>query len=196
MARPRRGAEIAPDSIIETAAEVFATHGYAGTTLDEVARRLGVTRQAVIHRFSGKRELFRAVLDRDRRWAERMAITAAEADDVSPFSPLVRFLELSDDGRQRVRLQHVLQGEAIAGDPVAQEFVTERTATIRAQILKRAERAAALGLLAPGWTPEAAATVVFALINGLQALALIDPAISIREAFARAIAALTTVEGK
>lgn len=189
MARPKRGREIPADAVLEAASEVFASRGYAGATLDRVAETLGVTRQAVLGRYPSKRELFVAVLDRDRRWAEALASDAATEHERSPFASLSRFLGLGEEGRKRVRLQHVLQGEAIAGDAVAAEYLAERNDVIREQVIRRVERASAEGILAPGWNTGTAATAIMALMNGLQALALLDPGVRVDETFERAIAA-------
>jgi AcrR family transcriptional regulator len=150
-----------------------------------------VTRQAILHHFAGKQQLFQSVLDRERRWAERSAFSATDSSDpTSTFEPLGRFLGLTPESRQRVRLQHVLQGEAIAGDPVAQDFVTARTRVIREQIHGRVAAVAARNLLSPAWTIDSATTAFVGLINGLQAMALIDSGIDIREAFDRFVTAL------
>jgi AcrR family transcriptional regulator len=67
MARPR-DPELR-DRLIAAATEVFAGHGYHGTTLDAIGERAGVTKGGVYFHFAGKEELFFAVLDhwRDRR---------------------------------------------------------------------------------------------------------------------------------
>jgi len=41
--------------------ELFGQRGYAGTSLDEIARRARVTKGALYHHFSGKQALFEAV---------------------------------------------------------------------------------------------------------------------------------------
>jgi len=188
MARPRRGHELAAETVIDAAAEVFAANGFSASTLDQVAERLGVTRQSVLGRFPSKRDLFRAVLDRDRHWADQMLIAAASIDDASPFASLIRFLGLGEEGRSRIRLQHVLQGEAIAGDADTRAFILERNRVIHDQIFQRAQRADALGILAPGWTVASSATAIMALINGLQTLILLDPDAPVKDAFDRAMA--------
>jgi AcrR family transcriptional regulator len=46
----------------EVARGLFAEHGFAGVSLEQVAEAAGVTRGAVYHHFDGKRGLFEAVL--------------------------------------------------------------------------------------------------------------------------------------
>ena len=53
--------------VIETAAtEVFARHGYAHGSIDEIARRSGVSAPVVYDHFESKRELYRHLLERTR----------------------------------------------------------------------------------------------------------------------------------
>jgi AcrR family transcriptional regulator len=53
--------------VIERAAtEVFAEHGYHGASIDEIARRSGVSAPVVYDHFESKRELHRRLLERTR----------------------------------------------------------------------------------------------------------------------------------
>ncbi len=64
--------------ILEAAAARFAAHGFAKTTVEEIAARAGVSKGLVYARFPGKDELFDAVLSRTLEdWAE-VARAAAE----------------------------------------------------------------------------------------------------------------------
>lgn len=195
--RPRKGEGVDPDTVLEVAAEVFATRGYAGTTLEEVGRRMGVTRQAVLHHFQGKQQLFHAVLDRERQWAGRAALAPTDpTDPAAPFASLEQYLGGTAESRGRIRLQHVLQGEAIAGDPVAQEFVAGRTRFILEQIEARVRSVADDGRLAPGWTVTAATTALVGVINGLQALSLVDASTDVRTPFRQFVESIITEESE
>jgi len=50
--------------LVELAEELFAERGYAGASMDEVARRAGVTKPVVYELFESKDGLFRACVDR------------------------------------------------------------------------------------------------------------------------------------
>jgi AcrR family transcriptional regulator len=53
--------------VIETAAvEVFAERGFGGTSMDEIARRSGVSVPVVYDHFSSKLDLYRRLLERTR----------------------------------------------------------------------------------------------------------------------------------
>jgi AcrR family transcriptional regulator len=50
--------------ILETAARHFEEKGYAGTSVDDIARELGVTKAAVYHYWGSKEELLTEIQDR------------------------------------------------------------------------------------------------------------------------------------
>jgi AcrR family transcriptional regulator len=69
-------------ALLDEATALFATRGYAGTSLEDVATASQVTRGAVYHHFASKQALFEAVLDAQEVRANAEVITAAaEADD-------------------------------------------------------------------------------------------------------------------
>lgn len=63
--RPRRAdySESTRSALVDSAVKLFAKRGYAGTSLDEIARRARVTKGALYHHFSGKQALFEAAFD-------------------------------------------------------------------------------------------------------------------------------------
>jgi AcrR family transcriptional regulator len=50
-------------ALVDSAVELFTKHGYAGTSLDAIAKRARVTKGALYHHFSGKQALFEAAFD-------------------------------------------------------------------------------------------------------------------------------------
>jgi AcrR family transcriptional regulator len=63
-------------TLIDAARKLFAAQGYAGTSLDDVARESDVTKGALYHHFEDKTALFRAVFEGEQR---RLAAQVAEA---------------------------------------------------------------------------------------------------------------------
>jgi AcrR family transcriptional regulator len=53
--------------ILQGAATAFATKGFAGTAMEEVAAASGITKEIVYRHFASKEELYRAVLDATRQ---------------------------------------------------------------------------------------------------------------------------------
>ena len=86
--------------LIERAAtEVFAAHGYAGASIDEIARQSGVSPPVVYDHFASKLDLFTRLLERTRdellaMWVQELA--GAETTDVRmrrAFGAWARYVE-------------------------------------------------------------------------------------------------------
>src|SRR4029079_1356389 len=67
--------------LAELGEELFAERGYAKASMDELARRAGVTKPVIYELFGSKEGLFRACLE---GLALRMAEEVAEADPAEP----------------------------------------------------------------------------------------------------------------
>jgi AcrR family transcriptional regulator len=65
-------------ALLEEATALFATRGYAGTSLEDVATASQVTRGAVYHHFASKQALFEAVLDAQEEHATAETMAAAQ----------------------------------------------------------------------------------------------------------------------
>ena len=81
------------DSVLRVAARVFNERGYDGTSMEDLARALGVTKSAIYHHVSGKTELLSQSLD--------LALDALFA---------VTREESATRGSAAQRLDHVLRG--------------------------------------------------------------------------------------
>ncbi len=57
MSKPRRSVVLTRERILAESAEVFNRRGHRGTTLDGIARRLGVTKAALYYHVKNKEEL-------------------------------------------------------------------------------------------------------------------------------------------
>ncbi|HEY7875705.1 MAG TPA: TetR/AcrR family transcriptional regulator [Actinomycetota bacterium] len=60
--RREENSEATRKGLVEAARKLFTERGYADTSTEEIVRRSRVTRGALYHHFTGKRDLFRAVL--------------------------------------------------------------------------------------------------------------------------------------
>jgi AcrR family transcriptional regulator len=67
--------------ILDIAHELFAEHGFAAVTMDEVAARVGVTKPLLYNYWGNKERLYIACLERD---AERLLTTVRTAVEADP----------------------------------------------------------------------------------------------------------------
>ena len=160
-------------ALIDAAEVVFARHGVAGASLQQVAEAAGLTRGAVYWHFSDKGDLFNAMMDRVILPFEQQ-LTVPQPDDTP--DPLARvhgmLLHIVREVATDQRLQRVLviatQKVEYVGDLAA---LRDRHLHRREQTLRRIEAllrlASASGQLAAGVSPRAAARVLHSLVDGL-----------------------------
>jgi AcrR family transcriptional regulator len=74
--RRRERSDATVEDLIRAGRVLFAADGYAGTSLDAVCERAGVTKGALYHHFAGKQQLFSAVYSREQ---EQLAATISAA---------------------------------------------------------------------------------------------------------------------
>ena len=97
--RRRLSAEARREVIERAATEVFAERGYRGASIDEIARRSGVSPPVVYDHFASKQELHARLLERTRDellavWREHLAgDEAAEVRIPRAFDAWARYIE-------------------------------------------------------------------------------------------------------
>jgi AcrR family transcriptional regulator len=70
-------------AILEAARALFAAHGFAATTVDDIAAKAGVAKGAVYHHFASKEAVFDAVFEAtSESLVGRVAATAAAGKDI------------------------------------------------------------------------------------------------------------------
>ncbi len=123
-------------ALVAAGEELFGTRGYAEVSIDAIVQQAGVTRGALYHHFSDKRDLFRAVVEKtESDIMPRIGKAFAEAE--GPWDVLVRgseqFLDIClEDRFQRIVL---IDAAAVLG-PVEQQEIGDRygTALLRATL--------------------------------------------------------------
>jgi AcrR family transcriptional regulator len=140
---PRRRNLVATRAaLLDAATEVFARHGLAGATLDEIAETAGFTRGAVHHHFVSKEDLFLAVIR--RRDEELLAGYGPDVLDPIPPDPsagAARWRELHQDDECDVALRLELRSNALRSPALREQLL----AVDRSAVAATAERLAELG---------------------------------------------------
>ena len=79
---PRLPANARREQILDVALEVFATHGFHGSSMNDVADAVGVTKPVLYQHFDSKRDLYQALIDEvGNRLLGSITKAAAEATD-------------------------------------------------------------------------------------------------------------------
>jgi AcrR family transcriptional regulator len=111
--RRTENAETTRRALLREARRLFARHGYAAVSLDEICRRARVTKGALYHHFRDKRDLFRMVCrEVEAEWVARTVAAAAEQQD--PLGRLELGCEALLDACLDPTLQRVLLLDAPA----------------------------------------------------------------------------------
>ncbi|HEY2519149.1 MAG TPA: TetR/AcrR family transcriptional regulator [Streptosporangiaceae bacterium] len=165
-ARPRRGRPgYDLESLLAVAVKLFNERGYDGTSMEDLSRKLGITKSAIYHHVDSKQDLLRLAVNR--------AVDAL-------FAELDKLAQV--DGRAIDRLEHLVRGSVLvlAGNL---PFVTlllrvrgntkvEREALARRREFDRlvaglVAEAAAEGDLRSDIDPAVTARLLFGLVNSL-----------------------------
>ncbi|MEU6626309.1 TetR/AcrR family transcriptional regulator [Streptomyces litmocidini] len=157
--------------ILRAALEVIAERGYRGATLGSVAERVGLTQQGLLHYYPTKEALLVAVLEERDRW-DTSGGRDREGWRLDLLESLVEYNAMRPG---IVQTFSALLGESVTDGHPAREFFTERYTQVRANMadvlrLEFGER------LPGGLTPERAAPLLTAVMDGLQYQWLLDPA--------------------
>jgi len=154
--------------ILRAALEVIAERGYRGASMAAVAERVGLTQQGLLHYFRTKDALLVAVLEERDQW---------DAVPAGRWRPdlLASLVEYNAMRPGIVQTFSALLGESVTEGHPARGFFTERYEKVRANMaatlrLEYGER------LPGGLTPERAAPLLVAVMDGLQYQWLLDPA--------------------
>ncbi|MFE3551043.1 TetR family transcriptional regulator [Streptomyces kronopolitis] len=158
------------EAILESAMELIAERGYRRTTLAAVAERAGLTQQGLLHHFPTKELLLVGVLEARDRWD----LASAAAASGSRTDMLAALVDYNATRPGIVRTYTVLSADSVTEDHPARAFFESRFRSVRAS-LAEALRAECGDTLPGGLTPERAAPLMVAVLDGLQLQWLLDP---------------------
>ncbi|MFG1782461.1 TetR/AcrR family transcriptional regulator [Rhodococcus oryzae] len=164
-------AEARREAILDAAMAEIAERGYRATTLAAVAERVGLTQPGVLHYFPSKKRLLIGVLEARDQWDT--AALLARSTDVR-LSHLEQIVEFNAGRPGVVQTYTALAAESTTGQHPAREYFTERYAAARgafAELLSKefGDR------LPGGLTPEQAAPMLIAMLDGMQIQWLLAP---------------------
>lgn len=101
-------------ALIAAARELFAEHGFAGVSREEIVERAGVTRGAMYHYFASKEALFQAVYEEvERDLCDALAVAAMASSDPVEALRLGTVAFLKAAGTGEVRRIAVLDAPAV-----------------------------------------------------------------------------------
>lgn len=123
--QPTRIQAINREIILEAALEVFAVHGFRGSTVDQIAAKAAMSKPNLLYYFRRKQDIYRAVLE--HTLADWLAPLAAIDPNGDPIEELRRYITLKlDMSAKRPAASRLFANEVLAGAPVIGDFLTSR----------------------------------------------------------------------
>jgi AcrR family transcriptional regulator len=163
------------EQLVRAAMEAFATRGYRGASLDTIAADAGVSRQGLLHYFPSKVELLLAVLalrdevDTDRLTAFR------ERENWSIHMTLREVVRYNAERPGLGQLFTVLSSEGVDPDHPAHDWFVGRYRRIRGGLAEWIAAEQASGRMRDAIAPDQLASLILALLDGLQLQSLLEP---------------------
>jgi AcrR family transcriptional regulator len=168
--------------LLDAAMEVFTRDGFHAATLDDVAAEAGLTKGAVYSNFTGKRELFLALLEEQVTRRAQLALSAlsgasagAASDVPSLAGALAGQLSRLSAAEPDWQLLYIEFWLYAMRDPEAHRLLATARRHLRQALADLAEDAQRRFGLDTGISGSRWATIILGLSNGLALERLIDP---------------------
>ncbi|MBB4685640.1 TetR/AcrR family transcriptional regulator [Amycolatopsis jiangsuensis] len=153
------------ESLLQVAAKLFNERGYDGTSMEDLSRKLGITKSAIYHHVPGKEELLRLAVDRALDGLFAVADETAElaGPAIERLEHLVRgsVLVLAD------RLPFVTLLLRVRGNTKVERAALARRREFDHLVTDLVKQAEAEGDVRPDLDPAVAARLLFGTVNSL-----------------------------
>jgi AcrR family transcriptional regulator len=174
-------------ALLDAACKLFGEHGYAATSIDDVARAANVTKGAFYHHYNGKQELFAGVYEQVKREvSERVAAAFLEPD---PWVDLCAGCQAMLDAHLDPAVRRIVlqDAHAVLDADTIRRVDTRYGAVVLRGALRRAIRA---GVVRPLPLKILALMLTGAILEGCMTIADSEDATQAREEVGNVLAAL------
>lgn len=161
--RPNRREVAAAETrreILQAARRLFARHGFAGTSVQQIAGEAGVAVQTIYSSVGSKSALVLALNELIEEEAGAAGLNAEISQQADPRQVIATGVHLTRQLNERCGDIFGALSSAASADPDAAAVMAEGVRQHEQGATGAARRLAELGALAPGMTPERAAAVL------------------------------------
>ncbi|MFI7633371.1 TetR/AcrR family transcriptional regulator [Nonomuraea sp. NPDC049400] len=154
-----------PESVLAIAVGVFNERGYDGTSMEDLARALGVTKSAIYYHVPGKEQLLARALDRALD-----GLFAVVGDERAASGPAIDRLEWAVRQSVRIlvdRLPYVTLLLRVRGNSSTEQAALERRREFDGFISHLVKEAAAEGSIRPDMEPALVTRLLFGTVNSI-----------------------------
>lgn len=162
----REQAQQIDDIVLTGAREAFCCRGIEGTSMEEIALSVGVSKHTIYRRYAGKMALLEAVVTRDLdRLNQAMLEDNTEGDPLKRLKHTARRFFYFCVEPDSVRFMAFLTSESVFSDELRQRFATwDRV--LSAPIIARIREAQEDGQLRSDETPMALFSLLIDILDG------------------------------
>jgi AcrR family transcriptional regulator len=164
--RPRAGRKSYDlESLLAVAVGVFIEQGYDGTSMEDLSKRLGITKSAIYYHVDSKEDLLRMALDRALDGLFALVATQPGEDE-----PAIRRLEYLVRGSVKVlveRLPYVTLLLRVRGNTEVERRALERRRQFDRIVADLVKQAEADGDVRPDVDPAMTARLLFGMVNSI-----------------------------
>jgi AcrR family transcriptional regulator len=153
------------ESVLAVAVDVFNERGYDGTSMEDLAQRLRVTKSAIYHHVESKQELLRLGLDRalDGLFAVAAETRSLDAPAIVRLENLVR----GSVGLLIDRLPYVTLLLRVRGNSDVERWALHRRRQFDRLVADLVKEAEGDGAIRPDVDPAITARLLFGLVNSI-----------------------------
>ncbi|PZG54017.1 TetR family transcriptional regulator [Spongiactinospora gelatinilytica] len=164
--RPRRGRPgYNRESLLQVAVQVFNERGYDGTSMDDLSKKLGISKAAIYHHVSSKDELLELGVNRalDGLFAAAADATAAEVPAIDRLAQLIR----ASVTVLVERLPYVTLLLRVRGNTEVEQRALDRRRQFDRLVAGLVAEAKADGDIRPDVDPAVAGRLLFGMVNSV-----------------------------
>lgn len=152
--------------LLEVAAGLFVQHGYAGTSVDQIARKASASKQTLYRRYSSKEDLFKAVITNLTASVLRTMNETPLKDPLAELEHVMRLLldlTLQPDALGTYR---ILISDAYRYPSLMEHATNTIGEPIHRSVVRLLMAAEAMGQIEPGHADSTTANLLAGLITG------------------------------
>jgi AcrR family transcriptional regulator len=153
------------ESLLAVAVEVFNQRGYDGTSMEDLSRRLGISKSAIYHHVDSKEQLLSLALDRALDGLFE-AVTAVRASPAAAIDRLEQLVRASVEVLV-VQLPYVTLLLRVRGNTDVERQAMARRRQFDRVVAGLVKQAEADGDIRPDVDPAVTARLLFGLVNSL-----------------------------
>nr|AIU93589.1 hypothetical protein LRS1606.155 [Rhodococcus sp. NS1] len=153
------------DSLLAVAVKVFNDKGYDGTSMEVLAKRLGISKSAIYHHVSGKAELLELALSRALN--ALFAVTTEEGATSGPYIDRLEYLVRRSVEVLVAELPYVTLLLRVRGNTAVERRALARRREFDSFVSELVEAAAQEDDLPSGVDPALVSRLTFGMVNSI-----------------------------